>query len=161
MLDKGPLSDPGRGPPSCNRLIQILLLPPSGCRVRQIWLLWPLDTGLPVRSLLVFSFSGFLAKKTRFPLWFIGGVLHVLYFIMYFFFFSFSVIVSSLGFSGGSVSKESACNVEDLSSVPGSGRSPWRKKRQPTPVFLLGKSHGQRSLVGYRPWGHKELYTTE
>ena len=32
---------------------------------------------------------------------------------------------------------------------------PWRRKQQPTPVFLSGKSHGQRSLVGYSPWGHK------
>ena len=32
---------------------------------------------------------------------------------------------------------------------------------QPTPVFLPGKSHGQRSLVGYSPWGHKDLDTTE
>ena len=32
----------------------------------------------------------------------------------------------------------------------------WRRKWQPTPVFLPGKSHGQRSLVGYSPWGHKE-----
>ena len=33
---------------------------------------------------------------------------------------------------------------------------------QPTPpVFLPGESHGQRSLVGYSPWGHKELDTTE
>ena len=31
----------------------------------------------------------------------------------------------------------------------------------PTPVFLSGESHGQRSLVGYSPWGHKELDTTE
>ena len=38
---------------------------------------------------------------------------------------------------------------------------PWRRKWQPTPVFLPGESHGQRSLVGYSPWGHKELYTTE
>ena len=38
---------------------------------------------------------------------------------------------------------------------------PWRKTWQPTPVFLPGKSHGQRSLAGYRSWGHKELYTTE
>jgi len=37
----------------------------------------------------------------------------------------------------------------------------WRKKQQPTPVFLPRKSHGQRSLVGYSPWGHKELDTTE
>ena len=37
----------------------------------------------------------------------------------------------------------------------------WRRKRQPTPVFLPGKSHGQRSLVGYSPWGHKDLDMTE
>ena len=37
----------------------------------------------------------------------------------------------------------------------------WRKEWQPTTVFLPGESHGQRSLVGYSPWGHKELYTTE
>ena len=36
-----------------------------------------------------------------------------------------------------------------------------RRKWQPTPVFLPGKSHGQRSLVGYSPWGHKESDTTE
>ena len=36
----------------------------------------------------------------------------------------------------------------------------WRRKQQPTPVFLSGKSHGQRSLKGYSPWGHKELDTT-
>ena len=34
---------------------------------------------------------------------------------------------------------------------------PWRKKEQPTPVFLLGNSHGQRSLVGYSPWGSKRV----
>ena len=39
--------------------------------------------------------------------------------------------------------------------------TPWRRKRQPTPVFMPGKSHGPRSLVGYNPWGHKELDTTE
>ena len=33
------------------------------------------------------------------------------------------------------------------------GKIPWRKKWQPTPVFLLGQSHGQRSLEGYSPWG--------
>ena len=38
---------------------------------------------------------------------------------------------------------------------------PWRRKWQPTPVFLPGKSHGQRSLVDYSPWDHKELDTTE
>ena len=44
---------------------------------------------------------------------------------------------------------------------PWVGKIPWRRKRQPTPVFLPGKSHGQRSLVGYCPWGRKESDTTE
>ena len=38
---------------------------------------------------------------------------------------------------------------------------PWRREWQPTPVFLPGEPHGQRSLVGYSPRGHKELDTTE
>ena len=37
----------------------------------------------------------------------------------------------------------------------------WRREWQPIPVFLPGKSHGQRSLAGYSPWGHKELDTIE
>ena len=34
---------------------------------------------------------------------------------------------------------------------------PWRRRQQPTPASLPGKSHGERSLVGYRPWGHKRV----
>ena len=41
------------------------------------------------------------------------------------------------------------------------GKTPWRRKWQPTPVFLPGKAHGQRSLAGYGPWGCKESDTTE
>ena len=37
----------------------------------------------------------------------------------------------------------------------------WRRKWQPTPLFLPGKFHGRRSLVGYSPWSHKELDRTE
>ena len=44
---------------------------------------------------------------------------------------------------------------------PWVGKIPWRRKRQPTPVFLLGESQGQRSLAGYSPWGYKELDMTE
>ena len=40
------------------------------------------------------------------------------------------------------------------------GKIPWRRKWQLTPVFLSGKSHGQRRLAGYNPWGHKESDTT-
>ena len=38
---------------------------------------------------------------------------------------------------------------------------PWRRKWQSTPVFLHGKSYGQRTLAGYSPWGHKESKMTE
>ena len=38
---------------------------------------------------------------------------------------------------------------------------PWRRAWQPTPVFLLGESYGQRNLVGYSPYGHKQSNMTE
>ena len=44
---------------------------------------------------------------------------------------------------------------------PWVGKIPWRRKWQPTPVFLPGKSHGQRSLAGYSPWGRKKSDTIE
>ena len=44
---------------------------------------------------------------------------------------------------------------------PQVGKSPWKRAWKPTPVFLLGESHGQRSLVGYSPWGCRELDMTE
>ena len=44
---------------------------------------------------------------------------------------------------------------------PWVGKVPWRRKWQPTPVFMPGKSHGPRSLVGYSPWDHKESDMTE
>ena len=104
------------------------------------------------------------------------------------------------GCPGSSAGKESACNVGDPGSIPGSGSSPgegigytpqyswaslmgqmvknpsqcgtsvfspwvvkipWRRAWQPTPAFLPGASHGQRSLAGYSPWGHKESDMTE
>ena len=42
-------------------------------------------------------------------------------------------------------------DIRDVGSIPGSGRSRWRRARQPTTVFLLGESHGERSLAGYSP----------
>ena len=39
---------------------------------------------------------------------------------------------------------------------PGIGKIPWSRKWQSTPVFLMGKFYGQRSLVGYSPWSHEE-----
>ena len=57
-------------------------------------------------------------------------------------------------------SKESPWNVGDEGLIPGLGiNSPWRRKWQPTPVFLPETSHGQRNLEGYSPWGCKESDT--
>jgi len=58
-------------------------------------------------------------------------------------------------FPGGSDGKESTCNAE------GVGKIAWRRERLNSPVFWPGEFHGQRSLMGYRPWGCKELGTTE
>ena len=52
--------------------------------------------------------------------------------------------------------KESICQCRRRGFNPWVGKIPWRRKWQPPPVFLPGQSHGQRSLVGYSPWGHKE-----
>ena len=69
-----------------------------------------------------------------------------------------------LVFSDGSVSKESTCNRGDPGEavlIPGSRRYPGGGKWQPTPVFLPGKSHGQRSLADYSWKGCKESNTLE
>ena len=69
--------------------------------------------------------------------------------------------------TGGSDSKESACSEGDnlqcrkLGFDPWVGKIPWRRKWQPTPVILLGESHGQQSLAVYSPWGGKESDTNE
>ena len=52
--------------------------------------------------------------------------------------------------------KEFACHCRRLRLDPRVGKIPWRRKGQPTPVFLPGKSHGQRSLAGFSPWGCKD-----
>jgi len=64
-------------------------------------------------------------------------------------------------YSYGSDGKESACNTEDWSSIPGLGKIPWRREWLPTPIFLPGEFHGQRNLVGYSPWDRKESDTSE
>ena len=69
-----------------------------------------------------------------------------------------------LGFPGGTSSKEPACQhrrCKRLKFDPWVGKIPWRRKWQLTPKFLLGESHGQRSLTGYSPWGCKELDVSE
>ena len=66
-----------------------------------------------------------------------------------------------MGFSGGSDGKESTCNVRDLGSIPGLGRSSGGGRGNPFQCSCLENPHGQRSLVGYSPRGRKESDTTE
>jgi len=53
--------------------------------------------------------------------------------------------------------KNPRANIEDVGLIPGSRRLPWGRKWQPTPVFLLGKSHGQSYLVDYSSWGPQKV----
>ena len=57
--------------------------------------------------------------------------------------------------------KESTCQFRRHRFDPWVGKIPWRRKWQPTPVLLLGKSYGQRSLAGCSPWGNNESDITE
>ena len=79
-----------------------------------------------------------------------------------FIYFSYLVFLHlAMGFPSGSDGKASVYNAGDPGLIPGLGRSPGRRKWQPTPVLLPKKSHGQRSLVGYSPWGCKESDMTD
>ena len=68
------------------------------------------------------------------------------------------------GFPDGASGKGSSCQCKRCKSH---AFKPWvrkilmSRKWQPTPIFLPGESHGQRSLAGYSPWGHNESDTTE
>ena len=66
------------------------------------------------------------------------------------------IVWQYMGFPGGSDHKESACNPGDPGSIPGSGKSPWKKEWQSTPVFLSGEFHGKRSLADYSPRGQSQ-----
>ena len=68
------------------------------------------------------------------------------------------------GFPGGANGKEPACQCrrrERCGFDSWVGKIPWRRAWQPTPVFLPGESHGQRSRVGCSSWGRKEVDTIE
>ena len=55
------------------------------------------------------------------------------------------------------MAKNLPANAEDMGLILGSGRDAWRRKWQPTPVFLPGKTHGRRSLAGCSPWSRKRV----
>jgi len=73
--------------------------------------------------------------------------------------FQYDFIIS-FGLPWGLRSKESTCQSRRCGFNFWDGKIPWRRKWQPTPVFLPRKFQGQRSLAGYSAWGYKESDTT-
>ena len=70
------------------------------------------------------------------------------------------LLIENRGFPWGLSGKESACQCRRHGRCgfnPWVEKIPWRRKWQPTLVFLSGQSHGQRSLVGYSPWNCKSI----
>ena len=70
----------------------------------------------------------------------------------------------AVDFPSGASGKEFGCQCRRCKRQgfdPWVGKIPWWRAWQPTAVFLPGTVHGQRSLVGYSPWGHKEMDTAE
>ena len=70
-------------------------------------------------------------------------------------------VLTQGGFPGGSDSKSICLQCRRPRFAPWFRKIPWRRKWQPTPVVLPGKSHGWRSLVGYSPQDHKESEATQ
>ena len=75
----------------------------------------------------------------------------------------FATVFKVLDYSGASLGARMVMNVPSMQEThdPWFGKVSWRRKWLPTPVFLPGKFHGERSLAGYSLWGCKELGTTE
>ena len=65
--------------------------------------------------------------------------------------------ITSIGLLRWLSGKESTCQCRGHGFDPWVGTISWQREWQPTPVFLLGEFHGQRTLVGYSPWGHKRV----
>ena len=72
-----------------------------------------------------------------------------------------TVCLPELGLPSWLSSKESTCQCRRPGFNPQVRKIPWRRKWQPTPVFLPRKFHGRRSLMGYVPQGRKEWDTTK
>ena len=73
-------------------------------------------------------------------------------------------VLFSYTFSWASLMAQAVMNLPAMQETqvqPLDREDPRGRKWQPTPVFLPGKSHGQKSLAGYSPWGSKQLDTTE
>ena len=83
-------------------------------------------------------------------------------FCLYMLYFPIGILYK--GLPGGASNRELTCRCRRHKRCgfnPQVRKIPWKRAWQPAPVFLPGESHGQRSLVGYSPWGRTESETTE
>ena len=142
----GYLPDPGIEPQFLALQSDSFPYEPSGKPLCRKWTMWSFKDGVPLHmwerlsQSVVFSCRIFWANET-------GGNVNKS---------SNSSGLSWINaFLVAQTVKESACNAGDLGLIPGSGRFPWRRKWQPTSVFLPGKSQEPRSLDGYNLQGHK------
>ena len=114
------------------------------------WVYSEMEGGWGQRNEMVCSGGGNWAKEIPENQW---GRVEEIYFCL-----KERRIKKKIFFLTYSPSKKFLPQSQALAQVRGGN---WRRKWQPTPVFLPGKFHGQRSLVGYSPWGRKESHTTE
>ena len=110
--------------------------------------------------MLSFSFSNCLWLECRNA---VDLCILTYWFTVYYVYYHVTLVNSLINssFPGGSDGKESACNAGDLGLIPGLGRSPGGGHGDPLQYSCLENTHGQRSLVGYIPWGLKESDPTE
>ena len=117
---------------------------------------------VPPRSIVVQERYGYIHTRVYIHLYmYIHTHTYIYTYVFLMYVISIDVYTHAHTLPGG---EESTCQCSRLKRPgfdPWVGTSLWSRKWQPTPVFLRGKSHGQRSLVVYSPWGHKEPDTTE
>ena len=105
-----------------------------------------------------FPFNSHIFSHSSLPSWpEAANIMNLVWILLVCFKNTFKYTYTSLGLPRWVSGKESACQCRRCGFDPWVGRIPWRRKWQPTPVFLPGKSHGQKSLAGYSPWGCKRV----
>ena len=97
----------------------------------------------------------FFVLEVCYIFYYVIYVLYIIYIVyIYIWIHILDIYIQNLDFPGGSVVKNLPASAGDIGLIP---KIPWKRAQQPTPVFLPGKSHGQRSLVGNSPQGCKKI----
>ena len=84
-------------------------------------------------------------------------IYHTIYYLVYIYIYIYIYIYTKYRLPWWLGGKDPTCQCRRCGFDPWVGKISWRRKWQPTPVFIPGKSHVQRRLVCYSPWGHKRV----